>query len=119
MVVGAINNAGRDVSGAEPFSPPSVGGVVTPNPSNYGRCVDLFAPGVDIPSDWDTGDSATQTLSGTSMAAPAVAGAAARYLSTHRGATPTSVRSYLTHAATAGIVNDARNDRARLLYLPR
>ena len=87
--------------------------------ANYGRCVDLFAPGVDIPSDWDTGDSATQTLSGTSMAAPAVAGAAARYLSTHRGATPTSVRSYLTHAATAGIVNDARNDRARLLYLPR
>jgi subtilisin family serine protease len=86
--------------------------------ANYGRCVDLFAPGVGITSDWDTGDTATQTLSGTSMAAPAVAGAAARYLSTHRTASPTAVRSYLVHAATAGIVTDARNDSGRLLYLP-
>ena len=52
------------------------------------------------------------------MAAPAVAGAAARYLSTHRSATPTAVRSYLVHAATAGIVADAGNASARLLYLP-
>jgi subtilisin family serine protease len=86
--------------------------------ANCGRCVDLFAPGVEITSDWDTGDGATQTLSGTSMAAPAVAGAAARYLSSHRGATPAGVRSYLTHAATRGAVADARNDSARLLYLP-
>jgi subtilisin family serine protease len=86
--------------------------------ANYGRCVDVFAPGVDVESDWDTGDAATKTLSGTSMAAPHVAGAAARYLSTHRTATPTAVRSYLVHAATAGAVVDARNDSARLLYLP-
>ena len=86
--------------------------------ANYGRCVDLFAPGVDVESDWYAGDAATRTLSGTSMAAPHVAGAAARYLSTHRSATPTTVRSYLVHAATAGIVVDARNDSARLLYLP-
>lgn len=86
--------------------------------ANFGRCVDLFAPGVDIESDWASGDAATRTLSGTSMAAPQVAGAAARYLSTHRGATPTAVRSYLTRTATAGIVVDARNDSARLLYLP-
>jgi subtilisin family serine protease len=86
--------------------------------ANWGHCVDLFAPGVDVGSDWFTSDTATQTLSGTSMAAPHVAGAAARYLSTHRSATPTTVRSYLTHAATAGIVGDARNDSARLLYLP-
>ncbi|MDT7537792.1 MAG: hypothetical protein QOI82_1377 [Actinomycetota bacterium] len=86
--------------------------------ANYGRCVDLFAPGVDVESDWDTGDAATKTLSGTSMAAPHVAGAAARYLSTHRTATPTAVRSYLVQAATAGAVVDARNDSARLLYLP-
>jgi subtilisin family serine protease len=78
--------------------------------ANWGRCVDLF--------DWFSSDTASQTLSGTSMAAPHVAGAAARYLSTHRSATPTAVRSYLTHAATAGIVGDARNDSARLLYLP-
>lgn len=87
--------------------------------ANYGRCVDVFAPGVDIPSDWDTGATATKTLSGTSMAAPHVAGAAARYLSTHRSATPTAVRSALVHAATAGIVRDARNSSARLLYTAR
>jgi subtilisin family serine protease len=84
--------------------------------ANYGRCVDLFAPGVDVTSDWVTGER--RTASGTSMAAPHVAGAAARYLSTHRSATPTAVRSYLTHAATAGQVVDARNDSARLLYVP-
>jgi len=89
-----------------------------PGWANYGRCVDLFAPGVDITSDWDTSDADPRTLSGTSMAAPHVAGAAARYLSTHRSATPTGVRSYLVHAATGGIVTDARNDSARLLYLP-
>jgi subtilisin family serine protease len=86
--------------------------------ANFGRCVDLFAPGVDITSDWDTADGATQTLSGTSMAAPHVAGAAARYLSTLGSATPTAVRSYLVHTATDGIVGNASNDSARLLYLP-
>ena len=89
-----------------------------PTWANYGRCVDLFAPGVGITSDWYDSDTATQTLSGTSMAAPQVAGAAARYLSTHRSATPTAVRSYLVHAATAGIVVRAGNDTARLAYLP-
>ena len=84
--------------------------------ANWGKCVDVFAPGVDIPSDWDTGAAASKTLSGTSMAAPHVAGAAARYLSTHRSATPTAVRSALMHAATGGIVRDARNSTARLLY---
>ena len=84
--------------------------------ANYGRCVDLFAPGVDITSDWLGGGS--ETISGTSMASPAVAGAAARYLSTHRTATPVAVRSYLTRAATAHQVTDARNASGRLLYLP-
>jgi subtilisin family serine protease len=92
---------------------------VRPAWANWGRCVDVFAPGVSIPSDWDSSDRASRTLSGTSMAAPHVAGAAARYLSTHRRATPTQVRSYLVHAATAGTVADARNDSGRLLYLSR
>jgi subtilisin family serine protease len=90
---------------------------VRPAWANWGRCVDVFAPGVGIASDWATSDGATRTLSGTSMAAPHVAGAAARYLSAHRAATPTQVRSYLVHASTAGAVHDARNDSARLLYL--
>ena len=90
---------------------------VRPTWANWGRCVDLVAPGVGIMSDWNSSDRATRTLSGTSMAAPHVAGAAARYLSSHRSATPAQVRGYLVHASTAGAVQDARNDSARLLYL--
>ena len=84
--------------------------------ADYGRCVDLFAPGVGIPSDWATGDTATRTLSGTSMAAPHVTGAAAVYLSTHPSAAPTAVRAALVRAATTGVVGDAQTDPARLLH---
>jgi subtilisin family serine protease len=84
--------------------------------ANWGHCVDLFAPGVDIPSDWATGDTATQTLSGTSMAAPHATGAAAAWLSTHPGDKPSAVRAALVRRSTAGIVVDARNDTARLLH---
>ncbi|NEE13451.1 S8 family serine peptidase, partial [Streptomyces sp. SID7499] len=48
--------------------------------SNYGSIVDIFAPGSSITSSWHTSDSATNTISGTSMASPHVAGAAALYL---------------------------------------
>ncbi|KOG64203.1 serine protease [Streptomyces griseoflavus] len=67
--------------------------------SNWGAKLDLFAPGVDITSAWHLGDTAKRTLSGTSMAAPHAAGAAALYLSSHRWAGPKEVRNAL--AATA------------------
>ncbi|MEU4999634.1 S8 family peptidase [Streptomyces sp. NPDC021622] len=72
--------------------------------SNWGASLDLFAPGVGITSAWNTGDSATNTISGTSMAAPHVAGAAALYLSDHAAAAPAEVSKALTDRAVPGKV---------------
>ena len=67
--------------------------------SNYGSCVDIWAPGVSILSTRRGGG--TTTMSGTSMASPHVAGSGALYLSNHSGAAPASVESALTSAATS------------------
>ena len=56
--------------------------------SNYGSTLDLFAPGVSIPSAWIGSDLMIATATGTSMAAPHVAGVVALYLQTHRSASP-------------------------------
>ncbi|HEX2145984.1 MAG TPA: S8 family serine peptidase, partial [Glycomyces sp.] len=74
--------------------------------SNFGECVDVFAPGEDIESAYLLG--LTQTLSGTSMASPHVAGAAAVYLSAHPDASPAEVADALTGAATSGAVSDVQ-----------
>ncbi|MGW8761120.1 S8 family peptidase [Streptomyces sp. NPDC055815] len=68
--------------------------------SNYGSVLDLFAPGVSITAGWNTGDTATNTISGTSMATPHVAGAAAVYLAGHTSATPAQVATALVNGAT-------------------
>jgi subtilisin family serine protease len=74
--------------------------------SNFGTCTDLFAPGVNITSAWNTGDSATNTISGTSMATPHVAGAAALVLAATPQATPQMVRDQLVNNATTNKVSN-------------
>jgi subtilisin family serine protease len=71
--------------------------------SNYGSCVDINAPGVSITSAWNTSNTATNTISGTSMATPHVTGAAASYLSAgHLGSSPAAVTSALKTVASTG-----------------
>jgi subtilisin family serine protease len=83
--------------------------------SNIGSCVDIFAPGSDITSAWYTDDTATNTISGTSMATPHVAGAAALVLSGNPAATPAEVGDALTGAALPDVVTDPGTGSPNLL----
>jgi len=84
--------------------------------SNYGPCVDVFAPGNGITSAWNTSNSATNTISGTSMATPHVVGVAALYLQSNTGASPAAVASALKTNATGGIVKSSSTTSPLLLY---
>lgn len=83
--------------------------------SNFGTCVDVFAPGVDIRAASFNGDALARVLSGTSQAAPHVAGAVALYQSTHPGATPAEIAQALIAGATLGKVTDPQGSPNRLL----
>jgi subtilisin family serine protease len=84
--------------------------------ANYGSCVDWFAPGVGITSAWYTSDTATNTISGTSMATPHTTGVAALYLQGNPGATPASVRSALFDLTTKGIITSSKTTNNHLLF---
>jgi serine protease len=86
--------------------------------SNYGTCLDLFAPGVTIVSADYQNDTGSTSMSGTSMASPHVAGAMARYLDDNPGASPSAVASALNSAATTNAVSTAGTGSPnRLLYV--
>ncbi|GIH03857.1 hypothetical protein Rhe02_19240 [Rhizocola hellebori] len=74
--------------------------------SNFGSCVDIFAPGAGITSAWNGSDSDARTISGTSMATPHVVGAAAIALAQNPSLEPFNVRDFLVELATGGVVTD-------------
>jgi subtilisin family serine protease len=85
--------------------------------SNYGKCIDWFAPGTGIAA-WYTGDATFAALSGTSVAAPYVAGVAALYLQTNPKASPKQVREALYAATTKGVVKGSNTANNNLLFSP-
>ncbi|GKQ36306.1 S8 family peptidase [Streptomyces sp. A012304] len=109
--------AGNSSTTASSSSPARVGEAITVGAttstdakasySNYGSALDIFAPGSSITAGWHTSDTATNTISGTSMATPHVAGAAAIYLANHTSATPAQVATALINGATTGKVTSA------------
>jgi subtilisin family serine protease len=84
--------------------------------SNFGSCVDWFAPGVNITSAWWLTDTSTNIISGTSMATPHVAGVAALYLQGNPAATAQQVRDALFNLTTKSIVTSAQSANNHLLF---
>jgi subtilisin family serine protease len=113
----AVVAAGNDGLNACNYSPARVANAITVGSttntdarssfSNYGTCVDVFAPGSNILSTWMGSTSATNTISGTSMASPHVAGVAALYLQGNTTATPATVANAITSTATLNKVTSA------------
>jgi len=85
--------------------------------SNFGTCLDIFAPGSSITSAWSTSDTATNTISGTSMATPHVAGVSALYLQSNPSASPSTVRNALVNNSSLNKISNAGSGSPnRLLF---
>ncbi|MDP8931372.1 MAG: S8 family peptidase [Actinomycetota bacterium] len=119
--------AGNDNSNACNYSPARVAPALTVGSStsldarssfsNYGSCLDLFAPGSSVTSAWHTSDTATSTISGTSMATPHVAGVAALALEQEPTAKPAAVATVVVDSATDGkLTSTGTGSPNRLLY---
>jgi len=119
----AAGNSNADACG---FSPARVGEALTvaastsgdskASFSNWGGCVDLFAPGQGITSTWNGSDSDTRTLDGTSMASPHVAGAAALYLADNPWASGYSVHDYVVGNSSLDRIGGTSGSPNRLLF---
>jgi hypothetical protein len=119
--------AGNSNANACNFSPARVAAAITVGAttttdarssfSNFGTCVDIFAPGSSITSSWNTSDTATNTISGTSMATPHVTGVAALYLQQFGNQSPAAVAQGIVNNATTGVVgNPGTGSPNRLLF---
>lgn len=118
--------AGNDNANACNYSPARAAGAFTVGSttntdarssfSNYGSCVDISAPGSSIMSAWYTSTTATNTISGTSMASPHVAGAAALYLGRNPSASHATVRNFLINQSSLNKISGANGSPNRLLY---
>ncbi len=84
--------------------------------SNYGKCVDWFPPGVGVKSAWYTSTTATNTISGTSMASPHTGGVAALYLQGNTAASAAAVRAALYTNATKSVVTSSKSANNHLLF---
>ncbi|MFI6292096.1 S8 family peptidase [Nonomuraea sp. NPDC050790] len=118
LVVAAAGNAGENACSVSParraFAVAASDSAERRAPfSNHGPCVDLYAPGVDVRS--ARLDGTTREVSGTSMAAPHVAGVAALYLESHRGSSPSTLASWLKSTATRGAIRQNPSRTPNLL----
>ena len=121
MVV-AAGNSNANACSYSPASEPSaltVGATTNTDArasySNYGSCVDLFAPGSSITSSWNTSATAINTISGTSMASPHVTGVAALVSQANPTASPAAIGNFIVTHANAGMVGSAGSGSPNLL----